>query len=147
MGDDLIPTLIPRDGRDETGRFVTGNRAARGNRGRAKMQELRDALLEAGTPARVLEVEAAVREMAIGGDVSAAKLWWSYMVGMPVQAVEVSTPDGGNLNLATVLTTILVALGDDEAARVKVAAAFHKLGRRHQEGNGHAVGDGPGAGA
>lgn len=141
MDDGLIPTLTPPEGRDETGRFTPGNKAAKNNRGRARMQELRDALLEAGTPERIAEVEASLREMAIGGDVSAAKLWLGYMVGMPIQAVEVSTPDGKTLDVALVAAVVMEAIGDDQAARLRVASAFAALGRRQDREEG---GDGMG---
>ena len=134
MPDDLIAKL--REGRDERGLFKPGNQAAKGNQGRAKMQELRNALLETGTAERILEVEAAVREMAVGGDIQAAKLWWSYMVGLPVQAVEVSSPDGSIIDLTAVVAVVMEALGDDQAARIRVAAAFKRMGRIEANGDG-----------
>jgi hypothetical protein len=47
----------------------------------------------------------------------------------PSKAVEISGPDGANLDLPTVVSVIMLALGDDQAARPKVASAFRQLGR------------------
>jgi hypothetical protein len=73
-------------------------------------------------------------EMAIGGDVAAAKVWLDHVVGKPVQAVELSGPDGAALDLPAIVSTIMIALGDDPTARVKVAAAFRRLGETSRDG-------------
>jgi hypothetical protein len=52
------------------------------------------------------------------------------MLGRPKESVELSGSDGQPLALSTILQVILTALGDDQAARIKVAAAFHMLGKQ-----------------
>jgi hypothetical protein len=57
------------------------------------MKELRRALLECATEEKVKAVEESLHELAVGGDVAAAKVWLDHVVGKPLQAVEVSGPD------------------------------------------------------
>jgi hypothetical protein len=125
------------------GRFAPGNAISQGNLGNKRMKELRRALLECATEEKVKAVEESLHELAVGGDVAAAKVWLDHTCGRPVQAVEIGGPDGQALNLTQIVSTIMVALGDEPAARVKVAAAFRKLG---SSGDGDAVGGGPGTG-
>ena len=129
------------NGRDARGLFQAGNQIAKGHVGNARMRELRRTLVEAATPEKVKAVEESLHELAVGGDVAAAKVWLDHVVGKPVQAVELSGPDGQALDLPAIVATIMVALGDEPAARVKVAAAFRKLG---SSADGDPVGGGPG---
>jgi hypothetical protein len=115
------------NGRQIDGRFATGNKHSLGHAGNRRQRELRAALIEAATPEKVRAVEEALHELAVGGDVAAAKVWLDHVVGRPVQALELSGPDGQALDLPAIVSTIMVALGDDPAARVKVAAAFRRL--------------------
>jgi hypothetical protein len=131
------------NGRQSDGRFATGNKHSLGHAGNRRQRELRAALIEAATPEKVKAVEEALHELAVGGDVAAAKVWLDHVVGKPVQALEVSGPDGQALDLPAIVSTIMIALGDEPAARIKVAAAFRKLG---SSGDGDAVGGGPGTG-
>ena len=131
------------NGRDSRGLFQPGNQIAKGNVGNARMKELRRTLVEAATPEKVKAVEESLHELAVGGDVAAAKVWLDHVVGKPVQALELSGPDGTALDLPAIVATIMVALGDEPAARVKVAAAFRKLG---SSADGDPVGGGPGPG-
>lgn len=116
------------NGRDARGYFAAGNKFSKGNLGNARMKELRRALLECGTPERVAAVEKTLYQAAVGGDVAAIRVWLEHMVGKPVQAVEVSGPDGSAIGLADVVSAVMEALGDDMDARVRIAAAFRRLG-------------------
>jgi hypothetical protein len=91
MGDQV--PAIP-NGRDIDGRFAAGNKLSLGNAGNRRQRELRTALVEAATPEKVRAVEESLHEVAVGGDVAAAKVWLDHVVGKPVQAVELSGPDG-----------------------------------------------------
>jgi hypothetical protein len=122
------------NGRSYDGRFAPGNQISQGNLGNKRMKELRRALLDSATPEAVREVGEALQEMARGGDVAAAKVWLDHVIGKPVQAVELSGPDGSALDLSTIVGTIMVALGDMPEARVKVAAAFRRLGEETGSG-------------
>ena len=137
---DPVPTS---NGRHVDGRFTPGNAIGKGNPGNRRQRELRAALIEAATPEKVKAVEESLHELAVGGDVAAAKVWLDHVVGKPVQAVELSGPDGQALDLPAIVSTIMIALGDDPDARVKVAAAFRKLG---SSADGDPVGGGPGTG-
>jgi hypothetical protein len=127
------------DGREINGYFAPGNRIARGNPGNRRMAELRKALLECATPERVAAVEKTLYTAAVGGDIAAIRVWLEHMVGRPVQAVEVSTPEGQSLDVAMVAAVALEAIGDDQGARLRVAEAFARLGR-----SGDGVGPRPG---
>ena len=88
------------------GRFAPGNAISQGNLGNKRMKELRRALLECATEEKVKAVEESLHELAVGGDVAAAKVWLDHVVGKPVQALEVSGPDGQALNLPSIVSTI-----------------------------------------
>jgi len=77
--------LIPvSDGQDPTtGRFLPGNRAAKGNATPRKTARFRNALLSCVTPQDFREVVQALMTAAKSGDVSAAKLFLQYVVGTP----------------------------------------------------------------
>jgi hypothetical protein len=129
MNDRAEQTSPERNGRDGRGLFQSGNQIARGNVGNARMKALRRALLDCATPEKVKEVEASLYGLAIGGDTTAIRIWLDHVVGRPVQSVSLSGPDGAVLDLPSVVSTIMVALGDEPEARIKVAAAFHRLQR------------------
>jgi hypothetical protein len=134
MLDNPSPNGVPRDGHDPvTGRFAPGNRVAKGNSIARRMHDLRQTILDATTAEQVAEVWDAVRKLALGGDVSAARLYIEQTIGQPAKAIELSGPDGAALDLPSVVTTIMIALGDEPEARIKVAAAFHQLGRARDE--------------
>jgi hypothetical protein len=90
--------MVANNGRDPmTGRLLPGNRVAVGNRGSnsvaRRAHELRQCLLEAVSPEDVLAVGRKLVELAKDGDVTAAKLWLEYVLGRPVQGVELSGLD------------------------------------------------------
>src|SRR6516165_11000761 len=82
---DPVPTS---NGRHVDGRFTPGNAIGKGNPGNRRQRELREALLECATPEKVKAVEEALHELAVGGDVAAAKVWLDHVVGKPLQAVQ-----------------------------------------------------------
>jgi hypothetical protein len=134
------------NGRDNWGRFAAGNRAAAGNPINRRMRELRQALFDCTTDEDIVEIKRSLMESARAGDTAAAKVLLEYLIGKPAQAIEIGGPDGQALDVTTVAAVVLEALGDDPAARLRVAAAFARLGRR-QEGGGDGVGDRSGLGA
>ena len=131
------------NGRDDFGRFAKGNAIAAGNPMNLRMRELRRSLLDCATADHMREIFDSLMESARAGDTAAARVLLEYLTGKPVQAVDLSGPDGTALDLPAIVATIMVALGDEPAARVKVAAAFRKLG---SSADGDAVGGGPGTG-
>lgn len=76
------------EGRDESGRFAEGNRLARGNPFNRRMAEMRQAMLNAVSPEDLQDVIRQVVVKARLGDLAAAKLVLSYVVGKPSTPVE-----------------------------------------------------------
>jgi hypothetical protein len=113
-------------GRTAGGRFAAGNKFSLGNANARRMHELRRALLESATPEAVREVGLKLVELARAGDVQAARLWLEHCCGKPVQAVELSGPDGAPLggDLETLRAVVLGALDRHPEARIAVAAAL-----------------------
>ena len=71
-------------GRGGNGRFLRGNKAARGNPVAKKVQLLRDSLIRATSALDMREVRNAMLALAKDGDVAAAKLLWDRTLGPPV---------------------------------------------------------------
>ena len=117
------------NGRLLDGRFAAGNKISKGNLGNMRMKKLRRSLLDATSAEDVKAVGSKLLELAKGGDVAAAKVWLDHVIGRPKEAVEISGPDGSTLDLSVIVSVIMLALGDDQAARGRGAAAFRQLGR------------------
>jgi hypothetical protein len=135
------PSPASPNGRHVNGRFAPGNQAAVGNPGNTRMKELRRALLECATEEKVKAVEESLHELAVGGDVAAAKVWLDHVVGKPLQAVEVSGPDGQGVGVEVLMTAVLAALAPYPEARLAVAARLKGVGRGHDAGPGDRAGD------
>jgi hypothetical protein len=128
MSDDTQPWEGTATGRADRGLFARGNQISRGHQGNRRMSELRQSILSAASEDDVQAIIRKMAEMGRTGDVMAARVFLEYVVGKPVQALELSNADGSAIELTSVVATIMVALGDDPAARAKVAAAFRRLG-------------------
>jgi hypothetical protein len=70
-----IPTRGPN------GRFLPGNRLAKGNPAARRAQSLRFALLRAVKPSDLTQIVEKLIQLAIGGDVQAAKLVLDRVLG------------------------------------------------------------------
>ena len=64
----------PPGGRTADGRFAPGNSVRRQQTRAARMRELRHALAEAATPEDLREVLRTLRDLAVAGDIRAAKV-------------------------------------------------------------------------
>jgi len=87
------PASSDQTGRDNGGRFTKGNKGGPGNPFARKSAALRQALLDTVTAE---DLQAIVRQMiqqAKEGDVSAARLVFSYTLGKPDKAVDPDTLD------------------------------------------------------
>lgn len=117
------------DGRAEGGQFARGNKLARGNPNNRRMGELRKVLLDAVEPRHVEGVYRVMLRAALEGDIAAARVVLDYAVGKPMQAVEVSGPDGGPLggDLGQLQAVILAALARFPEARFAVAAELRAV--------------------
>ena len=119
----------PDPARSTDGRFAPGNKLGKGNPLARRSHELRKALVESADADAVREVGRKLKEFALEGDVSAAKLWLEYTVGKPVQAVEVSGPDGEPLGVdwGRLQNVLLGALASFPEAKIQVAMALKGL--------------------
>jgi hypothetical protein len=73
-------------GRDNKGKFVVGNRAARGNANARRMSELRASLLSCIGEQQVKQLGEVMFAAALKGDWAAAKILLVYAIGRPVEA-------------------------------------------------------------
>lgn len=80
-------------GRDARGRFTKGNPGGPGNPFARRVSELRSALLGAVEPTDLADVIQGLVVAAKEGDVAAAKLVLSYLVGQPASDFDVARED------------------------------------------------------
>ena len=92
MDDESVRTGF--DGRNGRGLFAPGNKIAKGNLLARRMAELRRLALETETPEQVSRVFVKLRELALEGDVAAARTYLTFTIGRPPQAVELSGAGG-----------------------------------------------------
>lgn len=113
-------------GRDPgRGTFAKGNKAAAKGVGRARVAELRGLLIASVRNGSVKAVARKVEELALAGDVGAARLWLEYVIGRPTQAVELSGPDGAPIETGgRVEAVVLSVLAGHPDLRVRVADAL-----------------------
>ena len=87
MGDSELPIKTDQDGK---GRFVAGNKAAKGSH-MSHVAMLRETLHKSQSPAEVLAVAAVVRKRAIKGDMEAARLYFDRILGKSLQPVDITS--------------------------------------------------------
>lgn len=75
-------------GRDSAGRFTVGNSGGPGNPYARRVAALRSALLDSVTEEDLRGIARSLVEQAQGGDLAAAKLLLSYVVGRPPSEVD-----------------------------------------------------------
>jgi hypothetical protein len=75
-------------GRETNGRFAKGNAGGPGNPYARQVAALRRALLQLVTEEEIIAIARALLEQAKKGNVSAAKLLFSYTLGQPAKAVD-----------------------------------------------------------
>ncbi len=78
----------PQAGREGNGRFATGNRGGPGNPFGRTMASRRKTITGAVSEEKLIEIMMAMVELAIKGDVGAAKLVLQYAVGKPLAMAE-----------------------------------------------------------
>jgi hypothetical protein len=79
--------------RDAKGRFLPGYPGGPGNPDGKRYAALKRAFLMATSPAKVKQLEAKLFEMAMGGDVQAIKLYFSYSLGAPSVEVDMTVTE------------------------------------------------------
>jgi hypothetical protein len=75
-------------GRNSNGQFAEGNKCGTGNPYARRVARLRSALLDAVGENGLADIVQGMVTAAKGGDVAAAKLLLSYLLGKPVESVE-----------------------------------------------------------
>jgi hypothetical protein len=113
------------NGRGANGRFTAGNGYGRGSPVAKRMHDFRRSMLDAGDAETLQGIFRKIGELALGGDLSAAKLYIEHLVGRPVQAVELTgADDEDGIDLNTLTQIIVAALEPWPEARPVVARAL-----------------------
>ena len=82
------PSTNGNNGRNTNGQFVKGNRHGTGNPYARQVARLRSMLLDSVGEIGLSDIVQGMITAAKGGDVAAAKLLLSYLLGKPVESVE-----------------------------------------------------------
>lgn len=85
---DENPSLAEINGRGQNGRFLPGNQLGKGNPHGVRVARLRSAVMKAVTPEEMRSVIRKLLELALAGDVHAAKVLLDRAIG-PVSSVQV----------------------------------------------------------
>src|SRR5215212_2718000 len=85
------------NGRDSGGRFTAGNGGGPGNPFARRTAALRKAIQDAATPDLLTAIAGVVAQKALGGDLSAARLFFSYAAGRPGPTPDPDTLDAHEL--------------------------------------------------
>jgi hypothetical protein len=112
------PLLSESNGpRTPDGRFGPNNKFGRGNPSHARMHALRATLLDAVDDGAMERVCKKLIALAEGGDLEAIRILFSYTIGKPPRAIEISGPDAGPLGSDDA----------DELARILAACSMREL--------------------
>jgi hypothetical protein len=82
------PSTNGTNGRNSNGQFAEGNKCGTGNPYARRVARLRSAMLDAVGENGLADIVQGMVTAAKGGDVAAAKLLLSYLLGKPVESVE-----------------------------------------------------------
>ena len=82
------PSTNGTSGRKSNGQFAEGNKCGTGNPYARRVARLRSTLLDAVGENGLADIVQGMITAAKGGDVAAAKLLLSYLLGKPVESVE-----------------------------------------------------------
>ena len=107
--------------------FAKGNQYGKANEGKHIRARFRKYLTEARTPRDIRNVARKLRDQALEGNVSAARLWLEHVVGTPLQQIEISGPDNSDLDIGRVVTAIVIAFGNTPEVQAKVGRALEQL--------------------
>jgi hypothetical protein len=118
-------------GRNANGTFSKGHRFGKGGNPYHKEQaRLRAVLYERVSDEDFREMVERQVELAKGGDKVAFKILVEHLIGKPIQAVQLSGPEGEKLegvSIADVQLAVIEALSRHPQARAEVAEAFKSL--------------------
>lgn len=120
--------------RDQRGRFVVGNGAARGNGSARRQYALAEAVRQAITEDDLVRVVQQLRDLAIAGDTVAARLLLEHAVGRPREAsaggVDLPADLGSAQAIGLALATVAAAAAAgaiDSGDAVRIAGVLHQL--------------------
>jgi hypothetical protein len=82
------PSTNGNNGRNTNGQFAKGNKHGTGNPYARRVAQLRSTLLDAVGENGLADIVQGMVSAAKGGDVAAAKLLLSYLLGKPTDAIE-----------------------------------------------------------
>jgi hypothetical protein len=97
----------PQDGRTAKGTFAPGNTFARGNPVARKMVAMRAALLRGVSDDDLMALGRKMYELALGGDMVAAKLLLAYSIGKPREVPDADRLDLDEFNLIAASPTFV----------------------------------------
>ena len=86
-------------GRGPGGQFGAGNKVGPGNPFARKTAEMRQAIQDAVTAEDLADVARVIRVLALGGNLAAARLIFSYSAGKPAQGADPDTLDAHELEV------------------------------------------------
>jgi hypothetical protein len=96
LGNEPLAKGLTSSARNDNGTFVKGHQSpGPGNPINAKVQKLRQALIESVGTEDMQEIIKALITNAKAGDVQATKELFDRVLGKPMQAIEMSGPEGG----------------------------------------------------
>lgn len=102
----MAPSPAGSNGRGELGRFATGNKFGTGNPNASKVQKLRAAVLRAISEEDVQGIILTMIDLAIGGDIAAAKLILST-IGPPTESDTTTAPEINDTNFEEIKRDLL----------------------------------------
>ena len=120
------------NGRDpDTGKFLHGNRfqTSPGNPVARRMSQLRTAAVKAQTPEDVLAIFTSLLNAGKCGDVAASKVYLDFIIGRPIQKLELTGADGEpiGLQIGILATAIFQDLVEYPEARTIVAMTIQRM--------------------
>ena len=117
------------EGRGPGGQFGAGNKGGPGNPFARKTAEMRKAIQDAVTAEDLADVARVIRVLALGGNLAAARLIFSYSAGKPAQGADPDTLDAHELEVRRGAA----ATEEDMRALFERCPAWLVNGRRHPD--------------
>jgi hypothetical protein len=118
----LLPKAEDRDA--QTGRFVAGNKAGRGNPFTRRLAAMRQVILDTIDATKLRQLVEALFAQALAGDVAAARTLLAYVVGKPSSSVDPDALDRDEWRRCEEWphgADVLAALGRDSTPRRPVS--------------------------
>jgi hypothetical protein len=108
--------------------FQKGNTIGKGNSGRTQRSNYRKELVDADTPQKIRKLGNKLYDLAMEGDIAAARLWLDHVVGKPLTSIEVTGADGAPLMQTMVMPVLMRVMARNPAIRNDLANEFQAMG-------------------